>query len=305
MPSALLDDFTAAEIDTGDAVIFARSGGRGPAVLLLHGFPENHLMWHRIAPILAQHFTVVLADLPGYGRSKASSSAQNTSRYSKRAFARDMIAVMEHLGFARFSIAGHDRGGRVAYRLALDHPERVERLAVLDIVPTETAWARADARFATAFWPWSLLAQDEPLPERILTATADAIVQGALEGWGSAGAAFPPEIRAAYVEALRDPAQAHAICQEYRAAATVDREHDREALASGRRITAPLLVLWSAHGPLHTWYAADGGPLEIWRTWAANVCGHAVQAGHFFPEELPQPTAEELAQFFGREVESL
>jgi len=215
-----------------------------------------------------------------------------------------MIAVMEQLGFPRFSVAGHDRGGRVAYRLALDRPERVDRLAVLDIVPTEAIWERADARLALNYWPWSLLAQPEPLPERILVAAPDAIVDDALDGWGSASTAFPPEVRAAYVQALRDPGHAHAICEEYRAAATIDREHDRADRRRGRRIRCPLLAIWGAQGPLDTWYAEEGGPLALWRAWADDVQGHAFDGGHFFPEEAPEQTADTLYRFFGSSARS-
>lgn len=213
--------------------------------------------------------------------------------------ARDMITVMERLGFPRFSVAGHDRGGRVAYRLALDHADRIERLAVLDIVPTESAWARADSRFALAFWPWSLLAQSEPLPERVLTGAADAVVDQALLEWGSPSAVFSPEIRAAYIKSLRDPAHGHAICEEYRAAATIDREHDQTDRAAGRRISCPLLVLWSAQGPRGTWYTRESGPVGLWQEWSNNVRGQAIEAGHFFPEEVPEQTAEALGRFFG------
>jgi haloacetate dehalogenase len=175
-----MDDFTTAEIQAGETSIFVRSHGSGPPILLLHGFPQTHLMWRRVAPLLARNFTVVCADLRGYGRSGCPASAPNHAPYAKRSMAQDMVTVMERLGFPRFSVAGHDRGGRVAYRMALDHPDRVDRLAVLDILPTETVWDRADARFALAFWPWSLLAQPEPLPERILAAVPEAIVDDAL-----------------------------------------------------------------------------------------------------------------------------
>ncbi|MGH9163131.1 MAG: alpha/beta fold hydrolase, partial [Vicinamibacteraceae bacterium] len=186
-----MDDFTAAEIQTGETSIFVRSSGSGPPVLLLHGFPQTHLMWRGVAPLLARTFTVVCADLRGYGRSGCPASAPDHAPYAKRAMAQDMVAVMDRLGFNRFSVAGHDRGGRVAYRMALDHPDRIDGLAVLDIVPTEAAWERADARLALAFWPWSLLAQPEPLPERILTTAAEAVVDNALSGWGSPAAVFP------------------------------------------------------------------------------------------------------------------
>ncbi|HEX3235956.1 MAG TPA: alpha/beta hydrolase [Gemmatimonadales bacterium] len=294
----MMDGFKSATLETGETSIFVRSSGSGPPLLLLHGFPETHLMWRGVAPLLARDFTVVCADLRGYGSSGCPASAPDHGPYAKRAMARDLVAVMERLGFSRFSVAGHDRGGRVAYRMALDHPSRVDRLAVLDVLPTETVWERADARLALGFWPWSLLAQPEPLPERILTAAAEAIVDDALGGWGSPPAVFPPVVRAAYVEALRDPGHAHAICEEYRAAATIDREHDRADRAAGRRIGCPLLVLWSGPGPLGTWYVEESGPLAVWRAWSDDVRGQPFDAGHFFPEEAPQQTAEALGRFF-------
>jgi haloacetate dehalogenase len=293
-----MDDFTTSEIQTGETTIFVRIYGSGTPLLLLHGFPQTHLMWRSVAPLLARRFSVVCADLRGYGRSGCPPSAPDHAPYAKRALAKDMVAVMERLGFGRFSVAGHDRGGRVAYRMALDHPDRVERLAVLDVLPTETVWACADARLALAFWPWSLLAQPEPLPESILAAVPEAIVDAALGGWGSPSTVFPLEVRAAYVQALRDPGHAHAICEEYRAAATIDREHDRADLASGRRIGCPLLVLWSAEGTVGTWYAEEGGPIALWREWGDDVRGHALGAGHFFPEEAPKQTANALGRFF-------
>jgi haloacetate dehalogenase len=294
----MMDDFSAVEIPTGETSIFVRSHGSGPPILLLHGFPQTHLMWRGVAPLLARNFTVVCADLRGYGRSGCPVSAPNHSPYAKRSMAQDMVTVMEHLGFPRFSVVGHDRGGRVAYRMALDHPDRVDRLAVLDIVPTETVWDRADARFALAFWPWSLLAQPEPLPERILAAAAEAIVDHALGEWGSPSALFPPEVRAAYVQVLQDPSHAHAICEEYRAAATIDREHDKADRAGGRRIVCPLLALWSARGALDTWYAEESGPIAVWKAWSDDVQGYRLNAGHFFPEEAPEQTAEALSRFF-------
>lgn len=298
-----MDDFRSAAIDTDEARIFARWHGSGPPLLLLHGFPQTHRMWSAVATSLASSFTVVCPDLRGYGRSGCPASASDHGPYAKRAMARDMVAVMEHFEFPRFAVAGHDRGGRVAYRMALDHPDRVERLAVLDVLPTETVWERADARFALGYWPWSLLAQSEPLPERILTAIPDVIVDSALGGWGSPASVFTPQARAAYVEALRDPDHAHAICEEYRAAATIDRDHDKADRTAGRRIACPVLALWSARGPLGTWYAAESGPLALWQTWAEDVRGHALDAGHFFPEEAPEQTAEALQDFFGMHAE--
>lgn len=294
-----MDDFTPAEIHTGETTVYLRWSGTGPPLLLLHGFPETHLMWRDVAPRLTDAFTVVCADLRGYGRSGCPASDQEHAPYAKRAMARDLVVAMERLGHDRFAVAGHDRGGRVAYRLALDHPDRVERVAVLDILPTDAVWARADDRLALGYWPWTMLAQPEPLPERILTTCAGAVVGNALDQWGSDPAAFPAAIRLAYTAALRDPSHAHAICEEYRAAAAIDREHDQADREDGHRIGCPVLVLWSAVGAVGTWYEKDGGPLAIWREWATSVEGRPVDAGHFFPEEAPELTARLLGQFFG------
>jgi haloacetate dehalogenase len=300
MNASHFSGFEAFRVDTGETSIFVRRAGAGPAVLLLHGFPQTHLMWRDIAPRLARDFTVVCADLRGYGESGCPPSDAEHAPYAKRAMARDMVAVMAKLGFTRFCVAGHDRGGRVAYRLALDHPEHVQRLAVLDVLTIADAWEHADKRLATGYWPWSLLAQDSPLPERLVSAAPDAVVDSALHGWGSAASAFSAEVRQAYIDALRDDAHVHAICEEYRAAATLDHAHDMTDRAAGRRIAASLLVLWSGQGPLQSWYADVGGPLALWGRWADDVSGVAVQGGHFFPEELPQRTADELGRFFAQ-----
>lgn len=212
----------------------------------------------------------------------------------------DMVRMMEDQGFSRFSVAGHDRGARVAYRLTLDHSAHVERLALLDIIPTGEAFRRADIRFALTFWPWSLLAQPEPLPERLILADPEVVVDDALAGWGSDRASFPPEIRAAYVNALRDPATVHAVCEEYRAAATIDSIADTVDHDEGRRIRCPVLCLWSAGSALDTWYDEAGGPLGIWRRWAADVIGRPIAGGHFFPEQNPAETVSELRPFFDR-----
>jgi haloacetate dehalogenase len=300
MTSAIttFEQFEAVEVQGEEASIFLRRFGSGPPVLLLHGFPQTHLMWRSVAPLLARRFTVICADLRGYGRSGCPPSRPDHAPYAKRTMANDMVSVMRKLGFSRFSIAGHDRGGRVAYRLALDHPQRVEGLAVLDILPIADAWERADKKLTTGYWPWSLLAQPEPLPERLVSAAPDAVVDNALGGWGSAADAFSPAVRMQYIEALRDPAHVHAICEEYRAAATLDHEHDVADRRAGRHIVCPVLVLWSGRGPLNSWYAQEGGPLGLWQAWANDVRGEALDGGHFFPEEIPQRTAEELSAFF-------
>src|SRR4051794_8873597 len=198
--------FDSLVVDTGASAIHIESGGSGPPVLLLHGFPETLVMWRDIASLLAERFSVVCADLRGYGRSGCPPSAEDHAPYSKRELARDMVAVMTKLGFERFSIAGHDRGGRVAYRAALDHPRRVERLAVLDVVPIDAAWNRADDRLALGFWPWSLLAQPEPLPERLVGAAPEAVIDQALSReWGTPADAFDDDTRAQYLAQLQDP----------------------------------------------------------------------------------------------------
>ncbi len=294
-----MEGFGSEFIETDSARIFVRSSGTGPPLLLLHGFPQTHLMWREIAPVLARDFHVVCADLRGYGQSSCPPPDAAHAPYSKRAMAQDMVAVMRTMGHESFAVTGHDRGGRVAYRLALDHPRAVTRLAVLDIVPTASAWARADAKFALAFWPWSLLAQDPPLPETLIASAAAAIVDHALSAWGSSAQRFPAETRDAYIAALRDPEHARAICEEYRAAATLDREHDLADRARGHKIRCPLLALWSAGGAVDKWYSEEGGPLALWREYAEDVQGEPVEGGHFFPEQNPTHTAGLLRRFFG------
>jgi haloacetate dehalogenase len=209
-----------------------------------------------------------------------------------------MIDVMKTLGFDQFLLAGHDRGGRVAYRLALDHRSRVKRLAVLDVLPNGTMWDHADARLALAFWPWSLLAQPEPLPERLIVAAPRAVVEDALSNWDTPRDFFPQHAFDAYVEGLSQPDHVHAICEEYRAGASIDREHDQADRVAGRRIQCPLLALWSAKGGLAKWYDELGGPLELWREWANDVEGCSIEGGHFFPEEKPHDVARALSEFF-------
>jgi haloacetate dehalogenase len=294
----MFSGFEASVVDVGETTIFIRRTGSGRPLLLLHGFPQTHLMWRRVAPALAEEFTVVCADLRGYGASGKPPSKPDHAPYSKSVMALDMVRVMAAQGFSRFSVVGHDRGARVAYRMALDHPDRIERLALLDIIPTGEAFRRADARLALSYWPWSLLAQPEPLPERLITADPEIVVDDALGNWGSDRASFPPEIRAAYIEALRDPQTVHAICEEYRAAATIDFAKDTEDRDANRRISCPVLALWSEGSGLDSWYEEAGGPLSIWRNWAADVTGRAISGGHFFPEENPAETTSELRSFF-------
>jgi haloacetate dehalogenase len=296
--NVMFDGFDASTVDVGQTTIFCRHKGDGPPVLLLHGFPETHLMWHRIAPLLADSFTVICADLRGYGASGKPPSSADHAPYAKSVMARDMVRLMEALGFPRFDVAGHDRGGRVAYRMALDHPERIARLAVLDIVPTGEVLRRADLRLALGYWPWVLLAQPEPLPERLITAAPGAIVDDALEGWGTDRVHFPSELRAAYIAALRDRDTVHAICEEYRAAATIDFARDEADRQAAHKIRCPVLALWGQGGPLDQWYTDAGGPLAIWRSWADNVDGRPISGGHFFPEQNVEETTAALRAFF-------
>jgi haloacetate dehalogenase len=283
----VFEGFELATVATGEAVIRVRHGGDGPPLLLLHGHPQTHVTWHRVAPRLAEDFTVVAIDLRGYGESSKPPTTPDHEPYSKRAMARDGLAVMRELGFERFCVAGHDRGGRCAYRMALDHPERVLKLAVLNIIPTAEAFRRADMAFGLGFWHWFFLAQPYDLPERLLGADPDAYYYRAAEDF------FAPEALEAYRRAVRDPETIHAMCEDYRAGATLDFEHD-EADRGRRRIACPVLVLWGGRDQLEEWYDVLG----IWREWAEDVRGRALDAGHFLPEEAPDETYAELRAFF-------
>jgi len=290
--SAASDQFETAEVKTGNNTIFIRRYGKGSPLLMVHGFPRTSLMWRHMAPQLASNHTVVCVDLRGYGRSGVPASAEDHYPYSKRAMANELVAVMDKLGFPRFDLVGHDRGGRVSYRLALDHPEQVQSLAVFDVIPISEGWSHADARFAMTYWPWILLSQQAPLPEKYLLGAPGAVFDNPF-GQGS----FGPVVRAEYTEMYRDPARVHAVCEEYRAAATLDIEHDKKDREASRRITCPMLHLWAAGGPLDTFYEQDGGALGIWRKWADNVQGQALKGGHFFPEENPAETTRILREF--------
>ena len=287
----MFDGFEEFDIATTGTTIHGRRGGEGPPVLLLHGIPETHLMWHRVAPQLAERFTVVAADLRGYGDSGTPPTAADHAPYSMREIALDQVEVMHALGHAQFDVVGHDRGARCAYRLALDHPDAVTRLAVLDIVPTGDTFSQAGMEFVRAFWVWLFLASEEPVPERLIAQAPDTIVNHMLDSWSDRDA-FPPAVRAEYIAKFGDAPTVHSIWEEYRASATLDREHD-EADRGTRRIACPTLVLWSDTGPLATWYE----PLDVWKTWASDVDGGPISAGHFIPEEAPDETAGRLIDF--------
>jgi haloacetate dehalogenase len=290
----VFDAFTAHDLPTERGTIRAMIGGEGPPLLLLHGYPQTHLMWHACAPLLAQHFTVVAADLSGYGDSFRPAPAPDHFPHSKRALALDQVQAMESLGHERFAVAGHDRGGRVAYRMALDHPERVSALAVLDIVPTADVWARADDKVALGYWHWGFLAQPAPLPERLIAGDPDAYFDHHLLkiGLGTDPEAYPEEVMAAYRRQLDDGTAVTAICEDYRAGATIDRELDEAD--RGREIACPVLCLWAARGALPAFYA---DVLAVWRPWAPAVTGHGVEASHFLVEDQPGEVAAALTSF--------
>lgn len=291
----MFDGFDRCELDTDRGTVYARVGGSGPPLLLIHGYPQTHLMWHAAAPLLAQRFTVVATDLAGYGDSLRPIPAPDHAPHSKRALARDQLQAMASLGHERFAVAGHDRGGRVAYRLALDHPEAVSALAVLDIVPTAEVWARADARLSLAYWHWGFLAQPPPLPERLIGGDPDAYFEHHLRsiGLGAVAGRYPPEVLAAYRAQLDDVSAVQAICEDYRAGATIDRQLDEED--RGRMIECPVLALWGRRGALEVFY---GDVLEVWRPWARDLRGRGLDASHFLVEDEPEEVASELTAFF-------
>jgi len=288
----MFDGFSEARIDVGEVSLHVRIGGEGPALLLLHGYPQTGAMWAPIAGDLAKRFTVVVPDLRGYGRSDKPESDAEHAPYSKRATAGDMIRLMDHLGHARFQAAGHDRGGRVLHRLLLDHPQRVTKAAVLDIVPTATVFATTDKKLATAYYHWFFLIQPAPFPETLIGADPIYFLHHKLGAWGTGLDAYAPEAIAEYEAAFRDPATIHATCEDYRAAATIDLAHD--AADEGSKISCPLLVLWGANGLMDKLYDVA----ETWEAKAENVTGRAIPGGHFLVEESPKETLAVFTDFF-------
>jgi haloacetate dehalogenase len=298
----LFPGFEQLRVPTARGEVNAVVGGSGPPLLLLHGYPQSLLMWHGVAPLLAAHHTVVATDLSGYGMSFRPAAEPDHRPHSKRAMARDQVEVMTALGFDSFALAGHDRGGRVAYRLALDHPGRVERLAVLDIVPTAEVWARGEAELARIYWHWSFLSLPAPLSERLIGGDPDAFfVHHACEqlGLGKEAGRYPAAVLDAYRRALTDPGAVEAMCEDYRAGATVDVEDDEADRRTGRKIECPVLVLWAARGALPRLYP---DVLEVWGDWADDLSGTAIDATHFLAEDRPAETAERLAAFAAAEV---
>jgi haloacetate dehalogenase len=283
----LFPGFDSVSIDTSGGHIFARTGGNGPPLLLLHGYPQTHAMWHRMAATLAEQFTLVIPDLPGYGSSDVPTTDANHTPFTKRAMGKVMAELMDKLGYSRFALVGHDRGGRVGYRLALDQPERLSRLAVLDILPTYDYWEKLDRQSALRIFHWTFLAQPYPLPENLISRNSD-------EFFGPAFArGFDPRAVHQYLAALRDPARVHAVCEDYRAGAYADFEHDKADREAGKKITCPLYVAWGSRGIA----SAAATPLETWKTWATDVSGSEVAAGHFLCEENPEATLFALRPF--------
>jgi haloacetate dehalogenase len=272
----------------------ARSSGARPPLLLLHGFPQTHAIWHAAAERLRRTFTLVMPDLRGYGDSDKPASAPDHSIYSKRTMARDMVELMRGFGFDRFFVCGHDRGGRVAHRLALDAPECVRSLMLLDISPTLTMYERTTMEFARRYYHWFFLIQPAPLPERLIGADPEFYIRFKLSAWSQGEHAFfAPGAVEEYVRCFSDPAAIAASCEDYRAAATIDLEHD--AADADCRIAAPVLVLWGDRGLVGRSYDV----LATWREKAVDVRGHALPTGHYLPEEAPQQVADALAEFFG------
>ncbi|MBK7120057.1 MAG: alpha/beta hydrolase [Comamonadaceae bacterium] len=290
-------DFEERRFAVNGAEIAARLGGDRdkPALLLLHGFPQTHAMWHRVAQLLRHDFFLVLPDLRGYGDSSHAPGLPDHSNYSKRALAQDLIAVMDTLGIAAFALCGHDRGGRVAHRLALDHPARVRRLCVIDIAPTLDMYARTDFDFARAYYHWFHLIQPAPLPELMIGGNPHAYLHAKLGGWGSGGLGhIEPRALAEYERCFCRDEAIHTACEDYRASAGIDLEHDRESRARGHKIACDTLMLWGEHGVVQRLFE----PLALWQAQCAGaVTGWAMPAGHFIPEQLPDETAAALQAF--------
>lgn len=295
------DEYETRHLDVNGAQIYARVSpglpADRPSLLLLHGFPQTHVMWHRVAQHLHKDFYLVMPDLRGYGDSSKASGPPDHSSYSKRTMAQDMVDVMDVLGIAQFGVCGHDRGGRVAHRLAVDHPMRISALCVIDIAPTLDMYAATNFEFAQAYYHWFHLTQPEPLPESMIGGNALAYLHHKLGGWGSGGLGhIEPAALAEYERCFIKPETIHAMCEDYRAAASIDLQHDRESRIQGKKITCDTLVLWGSKGVVNRLFK----PLELWQAQcSARVSGQAMPAGHFIPEELPADTAFALRVFFG------
>ena len=285
-----MDGFSRADIATSGATIAVVHGGSGPPLLLLHGYPQTHVMWHKVAPVLMRDFTIVATDLRGYGDSSKPDGGPDHAGYSKRAMAQDQVEVMAQLGFDSFFVAGHDRGGRVAHRMALDHPGRVKKLAVLDIVPTHRLYKDSTREFATAYFWWFFLIQAAPLPETLIGNSVEFWLSEKL-GKAAAGAITSAAF-AEYLRCYRNPETIHASCEDYRAAASIDLRHDEADI--DHKVECPLLALWGEHAPMHRLYDVAA----TWRERATNVTGKSLPGTHYFVEEIPELIGDELRTFF-------
>ena len=271
-------------IQTSEVKINLLKGGKGYPMLLLHGYPQTGVMWHKIAEKLAENFTVIIPDLRGYGDSDKPSGTANHSNYSKRVMAADQIEVMSQLGYEEFYLVGHDRGGRVAHRLSLDYPHKVKKLALLDIAPTYQMYTTTDQQFASAYYHWFFFIQPFPFPETLINNNPDFFLTHCLQSWSKTESAFTPEAMAEYLRCFRDPQTVHGTCEDYRASATIDLEHDRQDIE--KKIECPLLVLWGNKGVIEKKYDV----IESWQKRAINVQGKSLNCGHFLPEEAPEKT---------------
>lgn len=291
---AMLNHFVAHTVIRDGVSLHTRIGGEGPPLLLLHGHPQSMAMWHRVAPVLAKHFTLVLMDLRGYGDSARPVADASHQAHGKREMALDAIAVMAHHGFRRFDVLAHDRGARVAHRLAVDHPNAVRSLMLLDIAPTLAMYAQTGEAFARAYWHWFFLIQPPPLPEALIDADPARYVRSVMGSRHAGLAAFDPAALAEYERCAALPGTATSICEDYRASASVDLEHDRADIAAARRLTQPLRVLWGEYGTVARCFDV----LALWRERAAQVSGHSLPCGHYIAEEASQRLVEEALSFF-------
>lgn len=288
----MFERFEKSKIDTSGATINLVHRGEGIPLLLLHGYPQTHVMWHSTAPALSENFHVICPDLRGYGDSSKPESDPEHSTYSKREMARDCVEIMSSLGYESFFVAGHDRGGRVAHRMVLDHPERVDKVCVMDIAPTHTMYKGTDKNFATGYYHWFFLIQPDGLPEKLIGANAEYFLREKLRRWSAQGAGFDEDAVREYIRCFNSPDAIHSSCEDYRAAASIDLIHDEEDL--DRKITCPLLVLWGSRGFVHRTYDVLG----TWKQKATDVRGRALECGHFVPEERPGDVIKELKIFF-------
>ncbi|GAB2882010.1 alpha/beta hydrolase [Paraburkholderia jirisanensis] len=289
----MFEGFTDASATVDGIRIRAVTGGRGPALLLLHGHPQTSAIWHKVAPTLAERFTVVAADLRGYGDSSKPQGAADHSNYAKRRMALDQLELMRGLGHTSFAVLAHDRGGRVAVRMALDHPEAVTRLVTLDVAPTLAMYEKTSFDFARAYWHWFMLVRPAPFPETLIRADPDLYLKQTIGARSAGLAPFTKEAYAEYLRCLSDPDTAHGICEDYRASGTIDLEHDRATLAAGSHIACPFMALWGAQGVIEQCF----DPLAEWRPYAPQVQGGALPCGHYIPEEAPQLLLDHVLPF--------